>query len=160
MRTKKGVALIWAGSCALLCFSLWGGEGSGLDQARAKREVFFLTDAPAGKPPYSPALKVGNLIFLSGAIGTDPKTGELVSPDIAGQTRQCLEKLKALLKQAGMDLNQAVSATVYLADIGDFEAMNKVYASYFPDRPPARTTVQVAGLAKGAKIEISMICAE
>ena len=99
-------------------------------------------------------------MFLSGVIGTDPKTGELVSPDIAGQTRQCLEKLRALLGQAGMDLSRAVSVTVYLADIRDYDEMNRVYSSHFPDRPPARTTVQVAGLAKGAKIEISMICAE
>jgi len=118
---------------------------------------------PGAKPstlPFSSGVKVGNFVFLSGVVGTDLKTNELVSPDVGGQTRQCLEKLKQVMAQAGMDLGNAVSATVYLTDLKDYDEMNKAYGAYFAKGAPARACVQVANLVKGAKVEISMIAAK
>jgi 2-iminobutanoate/2-iminopropanoate deaminase len=85
------------------------------------------------------------------------KTNDLVSPDAGEQTRQCLEKLKLVLAQGGMDMGDVVNATVYLSDVNDYEAMNKVYSTYFPSDPPARACVQVGKLVKGAKVEIAMV---
>ncbi|HEX9488543.1 MAG TPA: Rid family detoxifying hydrolase [Gemmatimonadales bacterium] len=107
--------------------------------------------------PFSSAVRVGDLLFLSGQIGNVPGTRQLADGGITGQTRQTLENIKAVLAFAGSSLDCAVKCTVFLADIQDFAAMNAVYATYFPTDPPARSTVAAKGLAGGARVEIECI---
>ncbi len=107
--------------------------------------------------PFSSAVRVGDLLFLSGQIGNVPGTRQLAEGGITGQTRQALENIKAVLAFAGSSLDRAVKCTVFLADIQDFAAMNAVYATYFPNDPPARSTVAAKGLAGGARVEIECI---
>ncbi len=106
--------------------------------------------------PFSSAVRVGDLLFLSGQIGNVPGTRQLADGGITGQTRQVLENIKAVLAFAGSSLDRAVKCTVFLTDIQDFAAMNAVYATYFPKDPPARSTVAASGLA-GARVEIECI---
>ena len=134
-----------------------GSQSGKTGQVFYEKEIITLPGAKSSGLPFSSAVKVGNTMFLSGVIGTDLKTNELVSQDAGDQTRQCLEKLKSILIQGGMNLGDAVNATVYLADLNDYDAMNKAYATYFTANPPARACVQVAKLVRGAKVEISMI---
>jgi 2-iminobutanoate/2-iminopropanoate deaminase len=117
-------------------------------------------DAPAAIGPYSQAIRVGDLLFTSGQIPIDPKTGEFVAGGITEQTTQVLENLKAVLAQAGLDFTHVVKTTVFLQSMGDFAAMNAVYAQYLAPAgaiPPARSTVQVAALPKDALVEIELI---
>ena len=107
--------------------------------------------------PFSSAVRVGNLLFLSGQIGNVPGTRQLADTGIAGQTRQALDNITAVLTSAGSSLDRAVKCTVFLADIKDYAAMNTVYATYFPKDPPARSTVAGSGLALGARVEIECI---
>jgi len=107
--------------------------------------------------PFSPAVRVGNMLYLSGQIGNRSGTRELADTGITGQTRQALENIKALLASAGSSLDRAVKCTVFLVDIKDYAAMNAVYATYFPKDPPARSTVAGSGLALGARVEIECI---
>ena len=107
--------------------------------------------------PFSSAVRVGNTLYLSGQIGNVPGTRQLADTGIAGQTRQALENIKAVLASAGSSLDRAVKCTVFLADIKDYGAMNTVYATYFPKDPPARSTVAGSGLALGARVEIECI---
>ena len=113
----------------------------------------------AAKPigPYSPAIRAGNLLFLSGQVGFDPSTGALVDGDISAQTDQVMRNIGALLKAAGTDFAHVVRTTVFLADMGEFTKMNDVYARYVVDPPPARSTVQVARLPRDARVEIDVI---
>lgn len=113
----------------------------------------------AAKPigPYSPAIRAGNLLFLSGQVGFDPATGALVDGDIAAQTDQVMCNISALLRAAGTDFAHVVRATVFLADMNEFARMNEVYARYVVDPPPARSTVQVARLPRDARVEIDVI---
>jgi reactive intermediate/imine deaminase len=104
--------------------------------------------------PFSTAVRVGNLLYLSGQIGNVPGTRQLADTGIAGQTRQTLENIKATLAFAGSSLERVVKCTVFLLDIRDYAAMNAVYATYFPKDPPARSTVAGSGLALGARVEI------
>lgn len=104
--------------------------------------------------PFSSAVRVGNMLYLSGQIGNVPGTRELADTGIAGQTRQALENIKTVLASAGSSLDRAVKCTVFLADIKDYAAMNAVYATFFPKDPPARSTVAGSGLALGARVEI------
>jgi 2-iminobutanoate/2-iminopropanoate deaminase len=104
--------------------------------------------------PFSMAVRVGNMLYLSGQIGNKPGTRELADTGIAGQTRQALENIKTVLASAGSSLDRAVKCTVFLSDIRDYAAMNAVYATYFPKDPPARSTVAGSGLALGARVEI------
>lgn len=104
--------------------------------------------------PFSMAVRVGNMLYLSGQIGNKPGTRELADTGIAGQTRQALENVKTVLASAGSSLDRAVKCTVFLADIRDYAAMNAVYATFFPKDPPARSTVAGSGLALGARVEI------
>lgn len=113
--------------------------------------------APPALGPYSHATKVGNLIFLSGQIAIDTKTGEIVSGGIEEQTHQVFANIKAVLASAGCQLNKVIRTTVYMKNISEFSAMNKVYANYFADHLPARSTLEVSGLPKNAKIEIEVI---
>jgi 2-iminobutanoate/2-iminopropanoate deaminase len=113
----------------------------------------------AAKPigPYSPAIRAGNLLFLSGQVGFDPSTGALVDGDISAQTEQVMRNIGALLTAAGIDFSHVVRTTVFLADMGEFASMNEVYARYMVDPPPARSTVQVARLPRDARVEIDVI---
>lgn len=115
-------------------------------------------NAPKAIGPYSPALCVNGLVLISGQIPVNPATGEIEAADIEGQTRQSLENIGALLKEAGLDYSNVIKTTVFLADMGDFAAMNKVYAEYFREPYPTRSCVQVGALPKGAKVEIEVMC--
>ena len=119
----------------------------------------LVTAAGAAKAigPYSPALKAGNLLFLSGSIPLDPVSGQLVDGGITGQTTRVMENIKALLEAAGADFSQVVRTTVFMVDLGEFAAMNDVYASYFSAPYPARSTVQVVKLPKDVRVEIDVI---
>ena len=114
-------------------------------------------DAPKAIGPYSQAVKAGNVLYTSGQVSLDPKTGELVTGDFAAQARRVFENLRAVLRAAGADFRNVTKATVFLTDLGNFQALNAIYAEYFGEQKPARTTVQVAGLPKGAAVEIDLI---
>jgi 2-iminobutanoate/2-iminopropanoate deaminase len=107
--------------------------------------------------PFSSAVRVGNMLYLSGQIGNVPGTRQLADTGIAGQTRQALENVKAVLAAAGSSIERVFKCTVFLADIRDYAAMNAVYATYFPKDPPARSTVAGSGLALGARVEIECL---
>jgi 2-iminobutanoate/2-iminopropanoate deaminase len=106
---------------------------------------------------YSPAIRAGNLLFISGQIPVDPSTGNLIQGEIAAQAEQVMRNLTALLRAAGVGFDHVVRTTVYLADMNDFAGMNEVYGRYIVDPPPARATVQVARLPRDVKIEIDAI---
>ena len=107
--------------------------------------------------PFSSAVRVGNVLYLSGHIGNTPGTRELADTGVTGQTRQTLENIKAVLAHVGSSLERVFKCTVFLSDIGDYAAMNAVYATYFPKDPPARSTVAGSGLALGARVEIECL---
>jgi 2-iminobutanoate/2-iminopropanoate deaminase len=113
--------------------------------------------APAAIGPYSQAIRAGELLFLSGQIPLDPATGELVAGDIAAQTERVLDNLGAVLAAAGAGFDAVVKTTIYLVDLGDFQAVNALYGKRFSASPPARATVQVAALPRGARVEIDAI---
>lgn len=114
-------------------------------------------NAPKAVGPYSQAVRSGSLLFTSGQVPLDPQTGKLETGPIDAQTRRVMDNLQAILKEAGVTFSDVVKSTVYLADLSDFAAMNAVYAAYFSSDPPARSTVQVAALPLGARIEIEMV---
>ena len=114
-------------------------------------------DAPKAIGPYSQAVRTGNLLFLSGQIPLDPATGELVQGDFPSQVRRVFDNLKAVLAAAGATFAHVTRATVYLTDLGNFQALNGIYAEYFGEHKPARTTVGVAQLPRGSKVEIDLI---
>lgn len=120
------------------------------------RTVLHTEHAPAAIGPYSQGIMTEDMIFVSGQIPVDPTTGEMQG-DVAAQTKQVMENLKAVLKAANAELSQVVKATIFLTDIADFKAVNEVYASYFIEEPPARSTVAVAALPLDAKVEIEVI---
>ena len=113
--------------------------------------------APKAIGPYSQAIVAGNLIFTSGQIPLDPAIQQLVTGDIRAQTERVMENLGAVLQAAGAGFAQVVKSTIFLADLADFAIVNEVYGKRFPSNPPARSTVQVAALPKGAKVEIELI---
>jgi 2-iminobutanoate/2-iminopropanoate deaminase len=121
------------------------------------REV--LAPSPSPLPVFSPAVRTGNLVFLSGQIGNRPGTLELVPGGIGPETEQTLSGIRTLLEGIGLSLADVVKCTVFLADIADYPAMNEVYARFFPKDPPARSTLAASGLALGARIEIECIAA-
>jgi 2-iminobutanoate/2-iminopropanoate deaminase len=118
-----------------------------------------LTSSRAALPigPYSQGIQTGNLVFVAGEKGIDPKTGKMAPGGIAAETRQALENIQAILAEAGATLHDAVSSTVHMTDLAEFGEMNRVYGEYFGDQPPGRTTVQVPALPAGARIEITVI---
>jgi 2-iminobutanoate/2-iminopropanoate deaminase len=124
-------------------------------QRRAK-QVIHTDLAPKAIGPYSQGVRTADLVFTAGQIGLDPATSQLAEGGIMGQTRQVLANLKHVLQAADSGLEQVVKTTVYLQDINDFAAMNEVYAEFFSDNAPARSTVAVAGLPKGALVEIEV----
>lgn len=121
------------------------------------KKIIFTNKAPAAIGPYSQATRKGPGIFLSGQLGVDPATGELVSDDVQEQTRQALNNMLAVLDEAHATIEDVVKVTVFITDMADFQAINEIYASVFPANPPARTCVQVAALPKGGKIEIEAL---
>ena len=124
--------------------------------AAQDRQVIQPPGAGVGLP-FSAAVRVGNMLYLSGQIGVVPGTRQLADTGITGQTRQTLENIKATLAYAGSSLERVVKCTVFLLDIKDFAAMNAVYTTYFPKDPPARSTIAASGLALGAKVEIECL---
>lgn len=121
------------------------------------RTVISSSRAPAAIGPYSQAIRAGGFLFCSGQIPLDPDTGAMVGDDAAAQTRQVMANLAAVLDAAGATLESVVRCTIFLADMEDFGAVNTIYAMSFPADPPARETVGVAALPKGALVEISAI---
>jgi 2-iminobutanoate/2-iminopropanoate deaminase len=126
----------------------------------SERKVVKTPGAPSAIGPYSQAVVAGGLVFCSGMIALDPQTGELIgASDVRAQTARSLARLRAVLEAAGSSLDRVLKTTIYLMDLGDFGTVNEVYAGYFGDAPPARATVQVAGLPRGALIEIDAVAA-
>ena len=121
------------------------------------REAIAAPHAPHAIGPYSPAIRAGNLLFLSGQIPIDPATSNVVAGDISAQTEQVMRNIGNLLKAAGAGFEHVVRTTVFLVDMNDFGAMNAVYGRFVVDPPPARSTVQVARLPRDARVEIDVI---
>ncbi|HEV8660905.1 MAG TPA: RidA family protein [Thermoanaerobaculia bacterium] len=124
-----------------------------------KQSIQFIASAAAPKAigPYSQAVRAGNTLYASGQIPLDPATGNLVEGDFTAQARRVLENLKAVLHEAGADFRDVVKATVYLPDLGNFQTLNTIYGEYFGDHKPARSTVGVAALPRGAMVEIDLV---
>ncbi len=123
------------------------------------KRVIATTEAPAAVGPYSQAIAVGDLLFCAGQIPLDPATGELVGVDVTAQAERVCQNIAGVLKANGMTFANVVKTTVFLTDLGQFAAMNAVYAKYFTEPFPARSTIQVAGLPRGAQVEIEVTAA-
>jgi len=122
-----------------------------------KKEIIRSGNAPQPIGPYSAAVRYGNLVYTAGQIGIDPRTGEIVPGGIEAETRQVLSNLRNLLAAAGASLDQVVKTTVFMRDLNEFAVMNQVYAEFFEKDFPARSTVQVSALPKGAAVEIEAV---
>jgi 2-iminobutanoate/2-iminopropanoate deaminase len=122
-----------------------------------KKQTIQTTNAPAAIGPYSQAVRAGDLLFVSGQIPLDPKTGELVRGGISEETKKVLDNLKAIIEAAGGSLGDVVKTTIFLKDMGSFAAVNEVYGTYFPQPFPARATVEVARLPRDVNVEIEAI---
>ena len=121
------------------------------------KEIVSTEEAPGAIGPYSQAVKSGPFVFCSGQVSLDPDSGELVSGSVADQTRRAMDNLQAILRAAGSDFSSVVKVTAYLIDMSDFPEFNEVYGSYFDSEPPARATVGVASLPKGALVEVECV---
>jgi 2-iminobutanoate/2-iminopropanoate deaminase len=121
------------------------------------KKIISTSEAPAAIGPYSQAVRSGNFLFCSGQIPLQPESGQIVSGDIATQTRRVLDNIGAVLRAEGLAFENIVKTTIFLTDLGDFQTVNDIYGSYFKQQPPARSTVQVSALPKGAKVEIEVI---
>lgn len=126
----------------------------------SKKHIVSTERAPKAIGPYSQAVKANGLVFLSGQIPLDPATGEMVQGDVVAQTKRVMQNLEAVLAAAGSSFDKVVRATIFLADLGDFAKVNEIYGAHFDKEPPARATVQVAALPRGARVEIDLIAAE
>jgi 2-iminobutanoate/2-iminopropanoate deaminase len=126
-------------------------------EADMDRTVIITEKAPKAIGPYSVAIRSGGLVFTSGQIGLDPNTQTIVPGGVEAETRQALTNLQHVLAEAGSGLECALKTIVFLKDMADFPVMNAVYAGFFPENPPARSTVAVAGLPKGAAVEIEVV---
>ena len=124
------------------------------------KEVITAPNAPKAMGPYSPAVRVNGMVFVSGQIPLDPATGDLVSGSIQAQTERVLENLKAVLEGAGLTLDHVVKTSVFLKNMADFAQMNDIYGKYFSSNPPARTTVEVARLPRDVQVEMDVIAIE
>ncbi len=134
--------------------SLTEGENY-LNNTKEGKKIVFTKNAPEPIGPYSQAILCGDLLFISGQVGIDPESGSLL-PSIGNQTRQAMENLKAILKQADMGFGDVMQTRIYLTDMADFQKVNEIYASYFEGDYPARSTLQIAALPKNALVEIEM----
>ena len=123
------------------------------------REIVLTDRGPKPIGPYSQAVKANGLLYMSGQVALDPKTGEMVGSTIAEQTERVMNNIKGIIEAAGTNLHHVVKTTVYLKDMNDFAAMNEVYGRFFTAAPPARSTVQVSRLPKDALVEIDVIAA-
>jgi 2-iminobutanoate/2-iminopropanoate deaminase len=121
------------------------------------KKIISTPEAPAAVGPYSQAVRVGSTMYCAGQIPLDPKTGQIVSNDISEQTHRVLHNIGAVLKAEGLTFDNIVKTTIFLTDLADFQTVNEIYGSYFKQAPPARSTVQVPALPKGARVEIEVI---
>jgi 2-iminobutanoate/2-iminopropanoate deaminase len=121
------------------------------------KKTISTSEAPGAIGPYSQAVRTGSFLFCSGQIPLDPKSGQIVPGDIAAQTRRVLDNIASILKAEGLTFDHVVKTTIFLTDLADFQTVNEIYASYFNQAPPARSTVQVPALPKGARVEIEAI---
>lgn len=125
--------------------------------AETEKHIIQTDKAPAAVGPYSQAVRVGNWVFTAGQLGLVPGTKDFAGPDIASQTRQALQNLQAILEAAGSCMRHVVKTTVFMQDMKEFPIMNEVYAQFFPERPPSRSTIQVAALPLGGRVEIEAV---
>jgi 2-iminobutanoate/2-iminopropanoate deaminase len=121
------------------------------------KKIISTNKAPAAIGPYSQAVDTGDFVFVAGQVPVYPPEGRIVEQGVAGQTRQAIENIRAILAAAGLGLENVMKTTVFLASMDDFREMNQVYAEYFEKDPPARATVEVSGLPLGARVEIEAI---
>lgn len=140
----------------------WFGDRHGerekiINEDPMAKKTFHTEQAPAALGPYSQAVAATNLLFISGQLPIDPATGKMVEGDITARTHRVVANLKAIAEAAGASLDNVVKTTIFLTDLGDFQAVNAAYATYFTTAPPARSTVQVAALPLGSNIEIEAI---
>jgi len=121
------------------------------------KKIISTSEAPAAVGPYSQAVRVGSTIYCAGQIPLDPKSGQIVPGDIGSQTRRVLDNIAAVLRSEGLTFANVAKTTIFLTDLSDFQTVNEIYGSYFKNQPPARSTVQVSALPKGANVEIEAI---
>ncbi len=121
------------------------------------KKIVSTKDAPAAVGPYSQAIRAGSFLFCAGQIPLDPQSGQIVSDDVSAQTKRVLENISAVLRAENLNFGHVVKTTIFLTDMGDFQTVNEIYGGYFKENPPARSTVQVSALPKGAKVEIEVI---
>jgi 2-iminobutanoate/2-iminopropanoate deaminase len=121
------------------------------------KKIISTSEAPAAIGPYSQAVRVGSTIYCAGQIPLDPKSGQIVAGGIDVQTRRVLDNIGAILRAEGLSFDNVAKTTIFLIDLADFQTVNEIYASYFKQTPPARSTVQVSALPKGARVEIEVI---
>ena len=121
------------------------------------KKIISTSDAPGAIGPYSQGVRAGSTIFYSGQIPLDPKTGQMVSGGVDEQARRVMENIGGLLRAEGLNYDNVVKTTIFLADINDFQKVNEIYGSYFKQAPPARSTIQAGALPKGARLEIEVI---
>jgi 2-iminobutanoate/2-iminopropanoate deaminase len=124
------------------------------------KKIILTENAPAPIGPYSQAVQHGNLLFCSGQIPLDPKSGNVVGTTVSEQAEQVMKNIDAVLKKAELQFSNVIKTTIFLTDMNDFAKVNEVYAKYFTAEPPARSTVAVAGLPKGVKVEIEILAAK
>ncbi|MFH1187271.1 MAG: RidA family protein [bacterium] len=122
------------------------------------KKIISTNSAPQAIGPYSQAVEYNNLIFCSGQIALDPKSGEMVEGGIENETKRVMENLKAVVDASGSGMDKVLKTTIYLTDLSNFKIVNEIYGSYFTENPPARATVEVKSLPKGAQVEIEMVC--
>ena len=122
-----------------------------------EREIISTDEAPAAVGPYSQAVRLGNMVYTAGQIALVPETGKLISDDTEAQTQQVMKNLANVLEAAGSNLAQVVKTTIFVTDLADFALINSIYGGFFPADPPARSTVQVAALPLGAKVEVEAV---
>ena len=121
------------------------------------KKIVSTSDAPSAIGPYSQAVRAGSMLFCAGQIPLDPKTGQLISEDISEQTKRVLENISAILRAERLTFDHVVKTTIFLISMNDFQTVNEIYATYFRENPPARSTVAVSALPKGAKLEIEVV---
>jgi 2-iminobutanoate/2-iminopropanoate deaminase len=129
------------------------------EETDVTKRIISTPEAPQAIGPYSQAVSFGDLVFCSGQVALDPSSGELVGDGVGDQARRAMENLKAVLAAAGTDLDRILKTTIYLIDMNDFAEVNEVYGGFFSSDPPARATIAVAGLPKGARVEIECLAA-
>lgn len=121
------------------------------------KKIVSTKDAPAAVGPYSQAIRAGSMLFCAGQIPLDPQSGQIVAGDISVQTKRVMENISAVLRADNLNFSHVVKTTIFLTDMGDFQTVNEIYGSHFRDNPPARSTVAVSALPKGANVEIEVI---